>query len=561
MIKLPDNYELFEESKKIAHLGIKVKTPFGFQTVEYIHKTKPLPALEIIHQHGAIKVAELHSFIVKRKEIAAMDLKVGDFLETELGLSEIQEIRPCEPTKLYDISLDQFEMENEWYYANGVLSHNSGKSITVACYLVWLFNFWETRNIGIVANRKPQAAEFLKNVKNIFSRMPMWMMCGLTEWNKTSIENENETRVLTDAPTGDAFRGFTIHCLTIDECAFIKTQAWEEFADSVFPSQSALAWKKNIIISTANGLNHFYEAVEKAKNSVLARKLGEKTTTGFVEVDWREVPRYSSGGVLITPEEFRDGVIRKHGRAYFEQNYGNSFLGSAETLLNTEILESMETSEVVENWAGLNVYELPQPGKTYIMGVDAAKDGKDGFAVQIFDVSTFPFKQVASADLQVDYLEMPEFLYEWGAEFNSALMIVENNEGAGQSVADTLVNHYEYPNIHYDTGKKYPGFRTTVKSRDAILKLLQILGNSGKLQIRDKGTVDQLMKFELVNGKYQASTGRDDLVMALALCISPLAKFDNFEDFGLFLKTLRTDEEIETNQFLVNLNAMSFADV
>lgn len=561
MINFPAGFDTFETSKNIKHLGLKARTPFGYQTIEYVHRTVPLPTLEIIHESGSIEVALTHSFIINGKEIPAMALKVGDSLETIHGFSKILEIKELGERVLYDISLDQHEMQNEWYYTAGVLSHNSGKSITVACYLVWMFNFWENRNIGIVANRGAQAKEFLNNVKNIFSRLPMWIMTGVTEWNKTSIANENAMRVLTDVPTSDAFRGYSIHCLVIDEAAFVKPAAWEEFADSIFPSQSALAWKKNIIISTANGINHFYDLVQKAKQAEVERAQGIKTLTKLVEVDWREVPRYGSDGNLISPEEFRDNIIKRYGRPYFEQNYGNSFVGSTETLFDPEVLDAFIPGQVLEEWAGLKVYELPEPGKTYVMGVDAAKDGKDFFAVQIFDVSTFPFKQVAAAQLQVNYLDMPELLYEWGAEYNSALMIIENNEGAGQSVADTLVNHYEYPNMHYDDGKKYPGFRTTPKSRDAIVKLLQILGNSNKLVIRDKATIDEFMKFELINGKYQASDGHDDLVMALAMTISPLAKFDNFEDFGLFLRTLKSDEVIETNQFLVDLSGMSFADM
>lgn len=699
MINFPAGFNLFETSKHIKHLGLKARTPFGFQTIEYVHRTVPLPTIAIIHERGSIEVALTHSFIIQGKEIPAMALKVGDSLETIHGLSKILEIKELGERVLYDISLDQHEMQNEWYYTAGVLSHNSGKSITVACYLVWMFNFWENRNIGIVANRGAQAKEFLNNVKNIFSRLPMWIMAGITEWNKTSIANENAMRVLTDVPTSDSFRGYAIHCiwakskvtlrdksgfifesnmfklwhsdciqmdghlshnkgleiltssgfqpfmgvrrtkakglkiihtggkigvteghlfatpdgfkaakdftvgdklgkfeileiipyktkrwfydpievngdntyiadglvhhncLVIDECAFIKTQNWEEFADSIFPSQSALAWKKNIIISTANGINHFYDLVQKARQAEVERSQGHKTLTKLVEVDWREVPRYGSDGNLISPEEFRDNIIKRYGRPYFEQNYGNSFVGSTETLFDPEVLDAFVPGQILEEWSGLKVYELPEPGKTYVMGVDAAKDGKDFFAVQIFDVSTFPFKQVAAAQLQVNYLDMPELLYEWGAEYNSALMIIENNEGAGQSVADTLVNHYEYPNMHYDDGKKYPGFRTTPKSRDAIVKLLQILGNSNKLVIRDKATIDEFMKFELINGKYQASDGHDDLVMALAMTISPLAKFDNFEDFGLFLRTLKSDEVIETNQFLVDLSGMSFADM
>jgi hypothetical protein len=47
-------------------------------------------------------------------------------------------------------------------------------------------------------------------------------------------------------------------------------------------------------------------------------------------------------------------------------------------------------------------------------------------------------------------------LYEWAEQYNFAYMIIENNEGAGQSIADVLFKEYEYENLHFDKkiGKK-----------------------------------------------------------------------------------------------------------
>lgn len=396
------------------------------------------------------------------------------------------------------------------------------------------------------------------------------------------IEDDNELQYyydLVNVKDGNAYlsNGFNHHnCLVVDECAFIKPSAWEEFADSIFPSQGALAWKKNIIISTAKGLNHFYEIVQRAKISTQKNKLtGEHDGTTLVEVDWREVPRYNSDGTLKDPEDFKKSIIQRYGKAYFEQNYGNNFSGSSETLIDSDILDDFKALKEEENWEtsasftddkgrifnSLKVYETPEPSRVYMMGVDAAKDGEDAFAVQILDITEFPFKQVASAKLQISYLEMPEYLYNWGAEYNSALMIIENNEGAGQSVADTLMQYYDYPNLYFDGNKKYPGFRTTVKSRTNVLKLMQILGNNKKIEIVDSSTIDELRKFEKVNGKYEATSGHDDMVMALAMAIVPLTDMDNFENFGAFVESLKSAEKVDTSTFLTDLAGMSFADI
>lgn len=548
---------MFVESKYILDYNRRVKTPFGYQRIEEIHKTKILKSLKFIHERGELTVAEFHTFIIDEEEFQANEMRVGDHLDTVDGKSKILEILDAGEQELYDITLDQSEFENYWYYTGGVLSHNSGKSITVACYLSWLYNFHKNLNIGIVANRAAQAREFLQNVKDIISRLPIWLMQGTTIWNKRDIANELGSRILTDVPSQDSFRGYSMNVLCIDECAFIKTSVWEEFADSIFPSQSALSWKKNIIISTAKGLNHFYDLVQKAKLD----EMQPNSKTAFIEVHWDEVPRYDSKGNLMEPEDFKRQIIKRYGRVYFEQNYGNSFVGSSETLISPEVLAELQHRNPIAVWDDmLRIYFEPQQNHTYIMSVDAAKEGKDYFAIQVIDVTEMPFKQVAAANLQVDYLTMPDFLYEWGARFNTAHMIIENNEGAGQSIADMLVNHFEYPNIYYQDNKyKYPGFRTTKSTRDSIIRMLQILINSHKLEICDKETISEFQRFELVNDKYQASSGHDDLVMALAISIAPMTNMDNFSDFGKFLDALKSDEVLDSGDFF-EIGDLAFED-
>ena len=83
-------------------------------------------------------------------------------------------------------------------------------------------NFDKEKNIGIVANKAGLAREFLLNIKNIFLELPIWMKVGVESWNKSFVEFENGVRCLTDVPSQDSFRGFSIHCAIMDETAFIR---------------------------------------------------------------------------------------------------------------------------------------------------------------------------------------------------------------------------------------------------------------------------------------------------------------------------------------------------
>ena len=176
--------------------------------------------------------------------------------------------------------------------------------------------------------------------------------------------------------------------ILIDECAFINSNMFNEFMDSVAPSQSALSFKQ--MISTANGRNHFYDFWKDASEDIKTSK------NGFVkfEVNWRDVPRFDAKGNKLEPDEFRNITIKKLGSVYFEQNYGNSFIGSSTTLIPGEILGKYNAKDPEFRYQpGLNVFEEVQPQHKYILGVDPAKDGLDYFAVQVLDITNLNFKQ------------------------------------------------------------------------------------------------------------------------------------------------------------------------
>ena len=479
--------------------------------------------------------------------------------------------------------------ENEQYLV--VFPRQAGKSATTAVWLTWLFLFKEQINIGICANRGSTATDFLANVKNIYTCLPIWLQQGIKVWNVKRIEGENGTRILTDATSGDSFRGSTMNVVVVDEAAYVAATKWESFVDSVLPSQSSLAWKKTIFISTPNGLNHFYSMVKDSKKrkvienvqeseieeikkketvlDVVKNKYGtfdvqiDKPSNDMelITVDWREVPRYDRKGNLIDPETFKQQVIDRDGLQFFLQAYACEFLGSSHTLISGDVLKEIESVKpkdrifVQGTEEFVKIYEEPLENHKYILSVDPAKDGRDYFALHMIDVTKFPFKQVASGRLQIDYLLMPNFLYEFGISYNTAFTIIENNEGAGQSIADTLKRDFEYENLYYDrTGNKfknYPGFRTTTKSRAQLLETLKLLIENKKLEICDADTILELQRFILVKKKFQAEEGfHDDLVMSLAIAFCLFNDIQNFEDFKEVTKSIYSESETDFADYI-----------
>ena len=479
--------------------------------------------------------------------------------------------------------------ENDQYLV--VFPRQAGKSATTAVWLCWLFLFKEQINIGICANRGSTATDFLANVKNIFTCLPIWFQQGIKVWNVKRIEGENGTRILTDATSGDSFRGSTMNVVVVDEAAYVAATKWESFVDSVLPSQSSLAWKKTIFISTPNGLNHFYSMVKDSKKRKVIENVQEseiaeikkketvldtvKNKYGtfdvqidkpsndmeLITVDWRKVPRYDRKGNLIDPETFKQQVIDRDGLQFFLQAYACEFLGSSHTLISGDVLKEIESVKpkdrifVQGTEEFVKIYEEPIENHKYILSVDPAKDGRDYFALHMIDVTKFPFKQVASGRLQIDYLLMPNFLYDFANSYNTAFTIIENNEGAGQSIADTLKRDFEYENLYYDrTGNKfknYPGFRTTTKSRAQLLETLKLLIENKKLEICDADTILELQRFILVKKKFQAEEGfHDDLVMSLAIAFCLFNDIQNFEDFKEVTKSIYSESETDFADYI-----------
>lgn len=271
----------------------------------------------------------------------------------------------------------------------------------------------------------------------------------------------------------------------------------------------------------------------------------------FYTVDWKEIPRYDIKGNLLTSEAFKEMIIEKNGEVFFNQNYACEFVGSSYTLINQDTLKSLTSMDPIEIRDGkLKIYKYPQENHNYIISVDPAKDGKDAFAIQILDITTYIFEEVAAAKLQVDYLIMPEFLDDWCKYYNNAYLIIENNEGAGQSIADTMKNSYEYTNIHHDRNltenkrKKYPGFRTTTHNRGLILNTLRLFLETENLILHDRDTINEFYTFVLIKNKYQADDGcHDDMIMSLAIAFAPFCNVRNFEDIKPIIKELYNKNE------------------
>ena len=546
---------IFIDSYKVKN--IYVLTPRGSLRVKSVHKTKELKIYKAKFENGlSVSGSAKHVFIDAKGDEVYLENSLGVSIQTSKGASRVIDIEFLRVDNCYDISMHEYHL----YYTNGVLSHNSGKSVTSGLYLLWKSLFTPNINIGIAANKLSLAMEVLDKVKKVFIELPIWLQQGVTAWNKTFIEFENGTRIMTSATSSDSFRGYSVHILLVDEVAFVASTLWDELTDSLFPAQDALAQKQKVLISTPNGTNHWYHLVTAAR----AGSNGYK----FFTSDWRQVPRYNKDGSVKDPDDFKAEIIKKNGKQFFAQNYALEFLGSSSTLISSEALKTltpMKDEEVLYNtlFDGLRIFKEPEVGHSYVLGVDPKKEGVDKLALQVIDVTNVPFIQVAAYNGDMSYLNAPAKIFDLGMYYNQAFVVVENN--IDNSIVDTLFYQYDYEGeIFREENKSLLGFRTTIKTKKILLSLLKKLLEESKLVIYDKKTIDEFFVFvEQKNGSFSAEEGyHDDLVMSLMIALAPfinIKHFDDFKGFIDFVEKKRIEEEAEAEEFAKFFSGASFS--
>lgn len=137
------------------------------------------------------------------------------WIENYAFITTLNGIEKC---KLFPFQYDMLHAMYHNRFSISCIARQSGKTTVTCLYLLWLANFQAGSKIGIVANRQKMVKESMKKIQMIYSHLPFWMKQGIVELNKTEIEFENESRIISDATSENSLRGFSVKYLYIDEC-------------------------------------------------------------------------------------------------------------------------------------------------------------------------------------------------------------------------------------------------------------------------------------------------------------------------------------------------------
>ena len=422
------------------------------------------------------------------------------------------------PFDMYDFQRKILKDFHENRFNIAKLPRQTGKSTTVVAYLLYYAIFYDSVNIGILANKASTARELLGRLQLAYENLPKWMQHGVLVWNKGNVELENGSKILAASTSASAVRGMSFNILFLDEFAFVPNHVAEQFFASVYPTITSGRSTKVIIISTPNGMNHFYKMWEDARND----KNGYITN----EVHWSQVPGRDA--------KWKEETIKNTSKRQFAQEFECDFLGSADTLISPAKLQCIPFNDPINSNAGLDVYKRAEENHEYIITVDVARGiGGDYSAFIVFDITTLPYQIVAKyRNNEIKPVLFPSVIFQVCKEYSNPYVLVEVND-IGDSIAATLNYDLEYPNVlmcamrgraGQIVGQGFSGTKTQlgVKMSITVKKIgcsnLKAIIEEDKLLFWDFDILQELTTFIQKKQAWEADEGyHDDLVMCMVL--------------------------------------------
>lgn len=388
-----------------------------------------------------------------------------------------------------------------------------GKSTIFAIIIVHSLIFNSDYNILIAANKHKSALEIMNRIKTIYRNLPKWLQQGVVKFNESNIELENGSKVRAEATSKDAGRSGSFDFVLLDEFAFVEEGVAREFYESIYPTISSSDTTKMCIISTPNGMNHFYEMWNKATKG--------ESEYDPVQINWFDVPGRD--------EDYKRKTIANTSEETWNQEYACEFTGGSDTLISGKFLSNVTTSDPIETIQDIKIFERPIRGNSYFMTVDTSRGkGLDYSAFAIFDITETPYRVVATyMDNDVDNLLFPSIINYAGKLYNDAYVLIEINNGT--QISHILYEELEYENMLWTSKKGRKGqvlefygndmgVTTSVATKSLGTKNLKTFIENHILQFEDFEIKKQLSNFVVDGKSYSAKKGQyDDMVMCLVI--------------------------------------------
>jgi hypothetical protein len=442
------------------------------------------------------------------------------------------------PTK-GKIKYDAFEYQKKllnsyhnYRFSVNMLGRQMGKTTTAVGYLLWYGMFIPDSTILIAAHKYTGAQEIMQRLRYAYETCPDFIRCGVTSYNKQSIEFDNGSRIVAQTTTETTGRGMSISLLYLDEFAYVEPNIAVEFWTSISPTLATGG--KAIITSTPNSDEDQFAQIWNEANKRFDEYGNEQEVgrNGFspYKAIWSEHPDRDE--LWAETERSRVGPER------FEREHECRFLIFDETLINSISLSNLEGKDPIMKMGQARWYKKIDTSCTYIIALDPSLGtGGDPAAIEIIEIPSMiqvcewhhnntPVQAQARILRDLCKFIESEFLKD-GLNASIYYSVENNTIGESALVAINELGEESIPGLFLSEPIKKghvrrfrKGFNTTHSAKlSACAKLKQLI-ETNKLTINSKSLISELKAFIAQGITFQAKSGQhDDLVASLLLAV------------------------------------------
>ena len=379
----------------------------------------------------------------------------------EIILKSIQEVSPT------NVSCIEVENRDHTFLCgkNFIPTHNCGKTTSTVSFLLHYAIFNDNVSIAILANKASSAKDILARLQISFENLPDWMQQGIKSWNKTSLELENGSKIITASTSASSVRGGSYNVIFLDEFAFVPNTVALNFMNSVYPTISSGKDSKVIICSCVT------------RDTYLLTNKGYRKIETFIDS--------TKKGGYYAPEY----TVRGKNKFYSSDILFNN--GKATTNIIKTRYEEIECSENHKLWSFKNgKYAYIESKDLSVGDYISLKYNQQVFGDDDY-VGFNPEKNKSTNCFSCEYIteEIAYFIGLYVAEGYAREKIGKNPDditqgqiviSCGDDISESLdklnVRYYETDAVHYTINSKhlveflkYMGFNINNKSPKKVL--------------------------------------------------------------------------------------------
>jgi hypothetical protein len=427
-------------------------------------------------------------------------------------------------------------------FSVNMLGRQMGKTTTAVGYLLWYAMFVPDSTILIAAHKYTGAQEIMQRLRYAYELCPDHVRCGVTSYNKQSIEFDNGSRIVSQTTTETTGRGMSISLLYCDEFAYVEPNIAVEFWTSISPTLATGG--KAIITSTPNSDEDQFSQIWKEANKRVdeygnTTLLGKNGFYPYMAI-WSQHPDRD--------EKWKQEEMSRVGIERFEREHECKFLIFDETLISSMTLFDMEGVEPIIKMGQVRWYKKINPASTYIIALDPSLGtGGDPAALQILELPKLEqvgewHHNLTPVQGQARVLrDICKYIDDECTAKGSASSIyysVENNTiGEAALVAIAELDEASIPGLFLSEPVKRghvrrfrKGFNTTNTSKIAACAKLKQLIENKKLTLNSKSLISELKTFVAKGVSFEGKVGsHDDLVSSLLLVIRMVSMLQDWD--------------------------------